>query len=71
VTRPDPFPPEYQSFLLRLWRRGACDGWRASLQSTATEQHYHFGTVDELFAFLDARMATTNEGEPGQESRAP
>lgn len=48
--------PNYQAYLLRLWREGTQTTWRASLQSTATEQLYHFATIESLFAFLDARM---------------
>jgi hypothetical protein len=46
--------PDYQSYLLRLWRAGEQHTWRASLQSTATEQVYHFASVEALVAFLAA-----------------
>lgn len=46
----------YQSYLLRLWRDNPQSPWRASLQSSATEELRHFATVDELWAFLMAQM---------------
>lgn len=49
----------YQSYLLRLWRDTPQSVWRASLQSSATEEVRHFATVEELWAFLMAQM----EGE--------
>ncbi len=52
--------PEYHAFLLRIWRDNDRQGWHASLQSTATGQRFHFGTLDELFAFLDARLEAEN-----------
>lgn len=60
MSRSDHRQPEYQAYLLRLWRDDARQSWRASLQSTATGQRFHFGSIDELFAYLDARMGAGN-----------
>lgn len=46
----------YQSYLLRLWRDTPQSVWRASVQSTATEELRHFATVEDLWAFLMAQM---------------
>lgn len=46
----------YQSYLLRLWRDTPQSVWRASVQSSATEELRHFATVAELWAFLMAQM---------------
>ncbi len=62
--------PEYHAFLLRLWRDDTRRGWRVSLQSTATGQRFHFGSIDELFAYLDARLETGN-GEHWLNPRSP
>ena len=48
----------YQSYLLRLWRDGADQPWRASLQSTATEEVERFGDLQALFAFLLDQLTT-------------
>jgi len=53
--------PDYQAYLLRLWREGTQSPWRASLQSTSTEEMYHFATVEALFAFLDGRLKEPND----------
>lgn len=50
--------PDYHSYLLRLWRVGTRTPWRAAAQCTATEQVYHFASVEALFAFLLAQLAT-------------
>jgi hypothetical protein len=55
----------YQAYLLRLWREDTRTPWRASLQSTSSEEMYHFATVEALFAFLDAQLK-----EPGDDARA-
>ena len=52
----DPSRLDYHSYLLRLWRDGAQGVWRASLQSTVTEQVYHFASMEALVSFLDARV---------------
>jgi hypothetical protein len=70
VSHVGSYQPEYHAFLLRLWRDGARQGWRASLQHTATGQHYHFGSLDELFAFLDARLES-EDGERWPKPRPP
>ncbi|MBI1882451.1 MAG: hypothetical protein HYR94_30115 [Chloroflexi bacterium] len=55
----------YHSYLLRLWREGPQDPWRASLQSTATGQLHHFGDLDRLWAFIQAQVAAGSEIEQG------
>jgi hypothetical protein len=47
----------YKSYLLRLWYDDQRLVWRAWLQSTATEQIYHFVEADRMWAFLQAQMA--------------
>lgn len=70
MSRLDDRQPEYHAFLLRLWRDDARQGWRASLQSTATGQRFHFGTLDELFAYLDSRLGV-DRGEYWSETKPP
>lgn len=55
----------YHSYLLRLWRDTPQSVWRASVQSTATEELQHFATVDELWAFLLVQMAREEENREG------
>ncbi len=57
----NPSRPDYHSYLLRLWWDAAQKAWRASLQSTATEQIYHFPSVEALVAFLAARLAVAGD----------
>ena len=49
--------PNYQSYLLRLWRDGAEAPWRSSLQCTATDQLFHFAAVEDMLAFLTTQLA--------------
>jgi hypothetical protein len=53
----DTHRPDYHSYLLRLWRDGGPQTWRGSLQCTATDQLYHFVSVEALIAFLTMRLA--------------
>lgn len=55
-------PPQYQSFLLRLWRVDE-DGhsiWRASLLDSRTGTRLGFANLEQLFAFL---MSATEKNE--------
>jgi hypothetical protein len=56
-------PIHYRSYLLRLWRDHAGGTWRASLQSTATEQIQHFGDLHGMWRFLNTELME-EEGEP-------
>ena len=55
----------YHSYLLRLWRDSAHGAWRISLQSTKTEQVYHFANLESLLAFLDAIKPEPTASEKG------
>lgn len=61
-------PGTYQSYLLRLWRAESQGAWRASLQSTATEQLLHFADVEAMIAFLVAELAAAGD-DPALEER--
>jgi hypothetical protein len=61
-------PENYQSYLLRLWRENPQGPWRASLQSTSTEQVYAFGSLDQLWAFLMSYAATDGQAPRAAES---
>lgn len=56
-----PSSPTYQSYLLRFWRATPHSAWQASLQCTATDAHYTFRELSELFTFLTARMILSTE----------
>jgi hypothetical protein len=49
-------PAEYHSYLLRLWRDGPQQSWRASVQSTATGEFHHFAGIEHLVDFLQAQL---------------
>ena len=56
---------DYHSYLLRLWHGSAQAPYHASLQCTATEQVYHFATVEALFAFLLTQvLPLSTDGAP-------
>jgi hypothetical protein len=60
----------YLSYLLRLWQDNDDDQpiWRASLQSSLTEERQGFAGLDELFAFL--RQQVDTDGDRDSEDRA-
>ena len=49
--------PIYQAYLVRFWRDNSRSPWRASLQSTATEELRHFATLDAYWSFLQTRLS--------------
>lgn len=56
-------PPQYVSYLLRLWetRDGDQQIWRASLQCPHTGQRHGFACLRDLFDFLQAQTEYQNE----------
>lgn len=51
----------YQAYLLRLWRDGPSNCWRASVQSTKASELQLFADVQSLLNFLRSQ---TNETGP-------
>jgi hypothetical protein len=49
--------PDYQSYLLRLWRTqsGAAPVWRVALEEPLTREVWRFDDLPSLFAFLQAQ----------------
>jgi hypothetical protein len=61
----------YQAYLLRLWRaqsRGKWQ-WRVTIESPGTGERHGFGTLAELFTFLNdqTRQGTLPGGTGGQD----
>lgn len=44
---------EYHAFLLRLWRGGKSNSWRATLQNPHTGERLIFPSLDMLLTFLE------------------
>ena len=56
--------PNYQAYLLRLWRDGPRNRWRASLQSTKAGDTQLFADVQSLLNFLQSQTdETTSKGD--------
>lgn len=54
----------YQAYLLRLWRDGPRNCWRASLQSTKGSETQLFADMQSLLDFLHSQTnETEREGE--------
>jgi hypothetical protein len=58
-------PPDYFSYLLRLWRvrKGGPPVWRASLQSPQTGERVSFATLDDLCTFLRKQTGLVPDAE--------
>lgn len=54
--------PNYQSYLLRLWREDEHLPWRATLQNPHTGEQEGFASLERLFTFL--RQQTTVPDPP-------
>jgi len=63
----NPQATNYQSYLLRLWRDGPQEPWRATLHASTTGALHHFAEMEHLYAFLQARTRTSEEGSAGDE----
>jgi hypothetical protein len=55
-----PEPTNYHAYLLRLWRDGSQQPWRASLHCSTTDVLHHFADVSHLIAFLQDQMGEGN-----------
>ena len=57
-------PPEYISFLLRLWRENGEDGmiWRVSLENSKTGERMGFANLDLLFNYLNRQTQSSYRG---------
>lgn len=49
----------YQAYLLRLWRDGPNNHWRASLQRTKASEAQLFADVQSLLNFLHGQTTET------------
>lgn len=55
----NPSATNYQAYLLRLWRDGPGNHWRAALQSTKASEMQLFADVQSLLDFLRSQTAET------------
>lgn len=56
-------PRPYQAYLLRLWRVvEARETWRVSLEDAHTHELRGFGSLEELFRFLEAQALPAGSG---------
>lgn len=53
----NPSTTNYQAYLLRLWRDGPSNHWRAALQSTKASEMQLFADVQSLLDFLRSQTA--------------
>ena len=56
----------YQAYLLRLWRDGPRNRWRASLQSTKASDTQLFADVQSLLNFLQSQTDETTSKDDDQ-----
>lgn len=56
--------PDYRSYLLRLWRIGGeAATWRGSIESPHTGERLGFGSLDDLFAYLQEQTGLIPDTE--------
>jgi hypothetical protein len=54
--------PQYQSYLLRLWRPDSRTGWRIVVESVDSGERRSFSDLARLHAFLETQQ---QDGQPG------
>ena len=60
----------YKAFLLRLWREGETDTWRAMLEDPHSGERIGFADLGRLFAFLTQETAE-DDGDDSASSTQP
>ncbi len=57
-------PPDYMTYLLRLWRAGGANEpyWRAALENPRTGERQAFSDLASLFAFLEEKTGLVSHG---------
>ena len=58
---------QYGAYLIRFWRDTPVDDWRASAQSVQNGETVRFGSVQDLFVFLEKEINSGNAVDPSQE----
>ena len=63
-------PRRYLAYLLRLWSVLSDEGpvWRASVEDPHTGERRGFGSVEQLVAFLEARMDDASQPDDRQDA---
>jgi hypothetical protein len=56
--------PTYLSYLLRLWREGPEEPWRASLEVVPTGEVQRFGELEAMWEFLHKRLQRGDDELP-------
>jgi hypothetical protein len=60
---------DYQSYMLRMWRKRDGAGhlmWCASLEEPGSHETASFGDMKAMFAFLQSRLGLARTGECAQ-----
>lgn len=59
MTKPPSKPDRHDShsFLVRMWRDGPEEPWRASVKTVADGMELHFVSPEKLFLFLHEQIA--------------
>ena len=56
-------PGECHAFLVRLWRDGPQEPWRASAKHVYSRREYHFASPEKLFLFLHEQTSGDEKDE--------
>ena len=54
-------PHDSHAYLVRLWRDGPNEPWRASAKQVVDGRELHFASLEKLFLFLHERTVTTSQ----------
>ncbi len=55
--------PAYLSYLVRLWREGKGEVWRASAQHPHTGERIGFASLEDLFDYLRREMGAAPDAD--------
>jgi hypothetical protein len=65
MLKHDPLKPQgaYCAYLVRLWQDGSYASWRALAKNVLTEEEHYFGSIEELFTFLESQTTENQDRE--------
>ena len=68
--KPKPIAPRHvahHAYLIRLWRSGRAEPWRASLHNALTGERHQFADPIQLFYFLQSQLAREDQNHPSSD----
>lgn len=60
---------EHRAYLVRLWRDGPQQPWRATVKQVSDGQELHFSSPEKLLLFLHGKTTGSERSQPSYPSQ--